>query len=442
MHEGIQVHRDRIPVPTSLTLGLVGLGIAVAILFGWKAALAFDLLLLIAAVLDGAIVFRQGEVALWRKCPDYISQGISQEINILIRNNGGRAVRIKVRDETPLEWEQAQVLKGVVPARSLLKLAYPVSPPERGVYRFGDIHLRVQGPLGLASGTIRFPAGEEVKVFPRLQLLRYADLVTYRRHSLQWGLMRARWRGEGREFEALREYVEGDDPRKIHWKATARLDRPIVQEFQPEKNQNVVMVLDAGRLMCGMSEGKTKLDHALDSTVQLAHAALAGGDQPGLLAFADQVISFVAPKRSPDQLQMILEATLSLQPRLVEPQYEQAFLWLRFKLRKRSLVVIFTDLLDEVASENLLNAVALLKPRHLPICIAIREAEWDLLMSRSPSRVQDVYERSVLHDSLRQRSKALKSLMQKGALAMDLPPSKLSFGTMERYLEVKRKGLL
>jgi uncharacterized protein (DUF58 family) len=139
---------------------------------------------------------------------------------------------------------------------------------------------------------------------------------------------------------------------------------------------------------------------------------------------------------------MILEATLSLQPRLVEPQYEQAFLWLRFKLRKRSLVVIFTDLLDEVASENLLNAVALLKPRHLPICIAIREAEWDLLMSRSPSRVQDVYERSVLHDSLRQRSKALKSLMQKGALAMDLPPSKLSFGTMERYLEVKRKGLL
>jgi uncharacterized protein (DUF58 family) len=415
---------------------------AVALLFGWKGALGFDLALLLGALLDSTIVFRNGEISAVRKCPDYVSQGISQEIEILLQNKGSQSRRVKVRDQTPLPWEPAPVLKDVIPGRSLLKLRYRVTPPERGVYKFGDIHVRVEGPLGLAARPIRAPVSEEVKVFPRLQPLRYPDLVSYRRTSRQWGLMRARWRGEGREFEALREYVEGDDPRKIHWKATARLDRPIVQEFQPEKNQNVIMVLDAGRLMCALSEGKTKLDHALDSSVQLAHAALAGGDQPGVLAFADQVISFVAPKRSPEQLQMILEATVSLKPRLVEPQYEQAFLWLRFRLRRRSLIVIFTDLLDEVASENLLDAVALLKPRHLPLCIAIRESEWDHLMSRPPSTVEDVYQRSVLQESLRQRNKALKSLLQKGSLALDLPPSKLSFGTMERYLEVKRKGLL
>jgi uncharacterized protein (DUF58 family) len=442
LQEGIQVHRDRIPIPTTLTVGLAGLGMAVALLFGWKGALGFDLALLLGALLDSTIFFRNAEISAVRKCPDYVSQGISQEIEILLRNKGEQSRRVKVRDQTPLAWEPAPALKGVVPGRSLLKLHYRATPPERGVYRFGDIHMRVEGRLGLAARPIRVSASEEVKVFPRLQPLRYPDLVSYRRTSRQWGLMRARWRGEGREFEALREYVEGDDPRKIHWKATARLDRPIVQEFQPEKNQNVVMVLDAGRLMCALSEGKTKLDHALDSSVQLAHAALAGGDQPGVLAFADQVISFVAPKRSPDQLQMILEATVSLKPLLVEPQYEQAFLWLRFRLRRRSLIVIFTDLLDEVASENLLDAVALLKPRHLPLCIAIRESEWDRLMSRSPSTVEGVYQRSVLLESLRQRNKALKSLLQKGSLALDLPPSKLSFGTLERYLEVKRKGLL
>ncbi len=442
VQEGIQVHRDRIPIPTTLTVGLAGLGMAVALFFGWKGALVFDLALFMGALLDSTVLFRHGDISAVRKCPDYLSQGISQEIEILLQNKGGQQRRVKVRDQTPLAWEPAPILKDVVPARSLLKLRYRVIPPERGVFKFGDIHVRVEGPLGLTAIPIGWSTSGEVKVFPKLRPLRYPDLVAYRRNSSQWGLTRARWRGEGREFEALREYVEGDDPRKIHWKATARLDRPIVQEFQPEKNQNVIMVLDAGRLMCALSEGKTKLDHALDSTVQLAHAALAGGDQPGVLAFADQVISFVAPKRSPDQLRTILEATASLHPRLVEPQYEQAFLWLRFQLRRRSLIVIFTDLLDEVASENLLDAVGLLKPRHLPLCIAIRESEWDLLMSHPPSRVKDVYQRAVLQESLRQRNKALKSLLQKGALAMDLPPSKLSSGTMERYLEVKRKGLL
>jgi uncharacterized protein (DUF58 family) len=203
-----------------------------------------------------------------------------------------------------------------------------------------------------------------------------------------------------------------------------------------------MILLDAGRLMGAESEGKTKLDHALEAAVRLAHTALAGGDQAGILAFADRVISFIPPKRTPEQLQFILEGTVCLRPLLVEPQYERALLLLRSRVRRRSLVVIYTDLLEEVASENLLTAVSLLRPLHLPLCIAVRESEWDELLSRPPSEVRGVYERAVLQELLRQRSKALGGLAQKGALAMDLPPSRLSIGTMERYLEVKRRGLL
>jgi len=236
--------------------------------------------------------------------------------------------------------------------------------------------------------------------------------------------------------------MEGDDPRKIHWKASARLDRPIVQEFQPERNQIVMILLDAGRLMSAVSEGKNKLDHALEAAIRLTQTALSGGDQAGVLAFADQVISFVPPKRTPEQLRMILEGTLSIQPSFVESRYEEAFLLLRARVRRRSLVVIFTDILDESASENLLEAVALLRPRHLPMCVAIRESEWDDMMKRPPSNLQEVYERSVLQESLRQRSRALRGLLQKGALAMDLPPARLSPGTLQRYCEVKQRGLL
>jgi uncharacterized protein (DUF58 family) len=434
--------QERIPVPTTLAVGLAAAGIGIAFVLGWKGALVLDLLLLLGCWTDFAFACQGRAVSAKRRLPDYLSQETEGEVGIILLNEGNRPSRVQMRDTPPLEWEKAPIVSGTIPAGSSVTFSYKVFPRKRGIYRFGDIHLRVKGPFGLSVREVHLPSSVQVKVFPNLRAFRSPDLVSYRRAARERGSMRARWRGEGREFEALRDYTEGDDPRKIHWKASARLDRPIVQEFRPERNQNVILALDASRLMCALSGGKTKLDHALESAVQLAHAAMAGGDQPGIFAFSNQVIFFIPPKRSPDQLRRILEKTVSLEPRFVEPRYEEAFLWLRFRLRRRSLIVIFTDLLDEVASENLLEAVALLRARHLPLCVAVRESEWDRVMNQAPSTPYDVYERSVLQQSLRQRRKALGVLVQKGSLVTDLPPSRLSQGILERYRDVKRRGLL
>lgn len=440
--EQVRSFLEEIPLPTMLTLCFVALGIAAASFWDWEVVVALDFGILLLCGLDYTMTLKGGNIEAERVCPPHFSSDIEYDIEIVLRNTGPANRKVQVRDQTPKEWEPAPVLKAVVPGRSSLSLDYRLTPFQRGEYGFGDLFLRVEGPLGLMLTPIRLRAAREVKVYPRLQPLRYADLATYRRVAYKWGLRPTKWRGEGREFESLREYVEGDDPRKIHWKATARSDRPIVQQYQTEKNQIVMILLDVGRLMSAESEGKTKLDHALEAAVHLAHTVLSGGDQAGILAFADRVISFIPPRGTPEQLQLILDGTISLRPALVEPQYEQALLWLRSQVRRRSLVVIYTDLLDEVASENLLAAVSLLRPLHLPLCVAIRESEWDELLARPPSKVQGVYERAVLQELLRQRSKALGGLVQKGALVMDLPPSKLSIGTMERYLEVKRRGLL
>jgi len=442
--EGRQINalQERIPVPTTLTVWLAATGIPIVFLLGWEGALILDLLLFLGCCLDFVSVCRGSALTAQRRFPDYISQGTAQEVRIILLNEGNRPCRVQAKDNPPLEWEKAPILAGAVPAKSSVSFSYKVFPPKRGVFRFGDIHLRVTGPLGLGAREVRLTSSVQVKVFPTLRAFRYPDLISYRRTARERGSLRAKWRGEGREFESLRDYMEGDDPRKIHWKASARLDRPIVQEFRPERNQNLILALDASRLMCSLSEGKTKLDHALESAVQLAHAAMAGGDQPGIFAFSNQVIFFIPPKRSPDQLKRILEKSVSLEPRFVEPRYEEAFLWLQFRLRRRSLIVIFTDLLDEVASENLLDAVALLRARHLPLCVAIRESEWDRFLNQPPSTPYEVYERSVLQESLRQRRKALGVLLQKGSLVTDLSPSHLSLGILERYLDVKRRGLL
>jgi uncharacterized protein (DUF58 family) len=203
-----------------------------------------------------------------------------------------------------------------------------------------------------------------------------------------------------------------------------------------------MILLDAGRLMGAVSQGKTKLDHALEAAVHLAHAALAAGDRVGILAFADGIKGFVPPAKGRDQMQRILDAVLELKPSVAEPHYEGAALWLKTRVTRRSLAVIFTDLLDEVASETLVGSVALLRSRHLPVCVALREAEWSEIMEAPPDRPSGLYERAVLHSLLQQRGKAMAHIVQRGGLALDLTPSELSAGALRQYLEVKRRGLL
>ena len=432
----------RAPLPAAGALWAAAAGIVIAFVLHWKGMILWDLGIFLLCCIDYGLSFRGKEIEAKRRSPRHLLRKAAQEIEIVLSNWADFPKNIKVRDQTPSGWEAAPVLASMVPARSEVVLRYPVTPPERGVYGFGDLDARVEGPLRLIQRPLRVPAAEEIRVLPCLQTLRYADLIAYRRRARHWGLRQIKWREKGRDFESLREYMEGDDPRHIHWKASARLDRPIVQEFQPEKNQIVMIAVDAGRLMGAVSEGKKKLDHALEASAQLAHAALAGGDQVGFLAFSDKILLFIPPKKTHGQLQVILEGTVSIHSTMVEPRYEEAFLWFRSQVRRRSLVVIFTDLMDELASDNLLDAVALLRPRHLPLCMAIRDSEWDDLMSRPPTNATDVYERSVLQETIRQRRKAIGKLQRKGAIAMDLPPSRLSSNAMEHYLDVKRRGLL
>jgi uncharacterized protein (DUF58 family) len=432
-----------LPLPTIRTVGLTALGVIPAVLWQWEGALMWNLGLLCLWGADLLLAPRGGVIRVRRVCAQHLSQGIPAEVEIHLRNDGGRRSLVAVRDQTPPEWKAAPVMVAGLAPRSETTLRYGISPPRRGTYCFGEVWIRARGPLGLAmtpaaGGICR----DTVRVYPPLRPHGRADLAAYRRTARSRGLRPSRWREAGWEFESLREYVDGDDPRKIHWKATARFDRPIVQQQQAQRNQIVMIMLDAGRLMAAVSQGRSKLDHALEAAVHLTHAALWGGDRVGLLAFSNEVLSYVPPRRSRDQLRRILDSVGDLEPRMVEPRYEAAVMSLRARLRRRSLVVIFTDLLDEVASEALLSSVGLLRPRHLPLCVAVGESEWSEMMASPPQRAVEVYRRVALYALMRQRGRALAGLIRKGALAVDVPPAALTPATIERYLEVKRRGLL
>lgn len=251
-----------------------------------------------------------------------------------------------------------------------------------------------------------------------------------------------RFKGQGREFESLREFVNGDEIHHISWPATARRGKLITREYTVERSQNVMVMLDTGRLMTARIGELTKLDHAINAALSIAYVALAGGDNVGLLTFGRRVRTYLPPSHKRDQLSKVLEALYAIEPGMIEPSYARAFNYLGANCRRRSLVVILTDLVDEEASAELLAYTRLLIPRHLPLIVTIGDSDLRSLVSSAPQTVADVYRQSVAEELLRQREKALRRITHAGGLALDVPVGRLSFELVNKYLEVKERGML
>jgi uncharacterized protein (DUF58 family) len=255
----------------------------------------------------------------------------------------------------------------------------------------------------------------------------------------------ARLRGGDNEFERLREYRRSDDFRAIDWKATARRQRLIAREYQQERNQTVMCLLDGGRLMTAESAGLTHFDHALNATLMMAHVASRGGDQVGLLAFDAAVRTYVAPTGGKHAPQRVLEASYDLHPALVEPDFEAAFGHLARRLRKRALVVLFTQIVDDVSGAAVLRLVRGLPGRHLPLVVLFRDPDLDRLAE--PVRpdapdAPDLYTRAAAAELLDLRERLVRDLKAGGALVLHVAPRELTPALVNRYLSIKAQHLL
>ncbi|HYE75357.1 MAG TPA: DUF58 domain-containing protein, partial [Blastocatellia bacterium] len=259
---------------------------------------------------------------------------------------------------------------------------------------------------------------------------------------LQMGIRRTRLRGQGREFESLRDYVRGDALRHISWTATARRGKLVTRQYQAERNQNIVVLLDAGRLMTSRIDHLSKLDHAINAALAMGYVAVRGGDNIGLLVFTREVNTYLAPERSHTQINAMLEALYNVKAQMVEPSYTRAFQYFMRNCKRRSLVVILTDLIDREASAELLAHTATLIPRHLPLIVTIADKDLRSLAAGIPHNATDVYRQSVAEELLQQREEALARITELGGLALDVPAGQLSFQLVNKYLEVKARGLL
>lgn len=399
----------------------------------------YDTLLLIATGWDGTR-HQTHRVTVKREPLDRLSIGRENTVRLTIQTSK-RPAMLQVRDFYPEEFYVSNnVLSVALPANHTEELTYTVFPLKRGEYTWGDIQVRQLGAWGLAWQDWKVPQSQKVAVYPDLIGLRSLSI----RLTLQTtgNIRRARRLGMGTEFTELRDYVTGDDPRFIDWKATARRDRVLVRVLEPEQEQTLMILLDQGRLMTAQVNGLTRFDWGLNAALSLAMAGLQRGDRVGIGVFDRQMQIWIPPERGQSQLPKILERLTPLQPALLEPDYVNAVTTVATRQTRRALVVLITDVIDATASIELLAAMGRLSPRHLPFCVTLRDPQIDQQANTLTTDVAATYARAIALDLLNQRQLALAKLKQKGVLILDAPADRISEELVDRYLQLKARNQL
>ncbi len=421
---------------------LLALGIAASIVPDWQplwpiaaAALA------IVALLDAAAAMRLPVPDVSRRIPTSLALGVRTEVVLRVANRSRARLRGRIHDSHPAAFESEGLPQPLALAPlGWQELRYQVRPLSRGPARFERAELRLRSPLALWE--VRQRCGEDTQalVFPNFRALaRYTLLATDNRLS-QIGVLQVRRRGEGTEFHQLREYRQGDSPRAIDWKATSRTGKLISREYEDEKDQRVLLVLDCGRRMAAKDDALSHFDHALNASLLLAHVAVRQGDAVGVLTMAGEQ-RFIAPRKSAAALQAILNHVYDIEPTLAVPDYHRAAQEVMRRMPRRALVIFVTNLRDE-DDDTLLPALAMLRTRHLVVLASLRES----IIARALSARVDSFDRAVTHaaaaDYLALRERAFRRIGAAGAVCLDVEPQELAISLVNRYLELKRGGRL
>jgi uncharacterized protein (DUF58 family) len=408
----------------------------------WALVLLIDAVLAVAAAID-FMVARRAALTVRRLLPPRFQVGVAAQVELELLHPGGRRLRVELKDDAPDDFAALPAqLEVSVSAKSRAKVHYDVTPSKRGRFVFGDLALRVHGPLGLIAHERQLLARTEVSVFPDMRgasRLLLGDAVL---DFVNLGLRQLRRDGQGSEFARLRDYTQGDSVRDVDWKATARRTRPVTRVMEAERSQTVLIGVDAGRSMAAMVDGLTKLDHAVNAALFLAFVAVRNGDRVGLVIFADGVKSYLAPATGRAQYRKIVDALYTATPYLTYVDYLALFKELNVRLVKRSLLCVFTDFIDEDQASTMVDPLRRLAKRHVPLCLSVRDAALARLLQTPPADAEIAFQHAVASELLMDREAMKRKVGQDGVTVIDVEADQLSLAAVNKYLEVKSRGVL
>ena len=430
-------------------MAMVALPLFLALWIGalvWVAAALF-VGSIVLIVLDSRTVPPASVIRVAREHEPRLSVGTENPVRLKVGIAHGRLTPlvVRVREEppphcamTPGPFFTAILPPGGEPD----ELMYTLRPGARGQYAFGPITLRIPGVRNLVVRQRTVARDDPVRVYPNIRAIRTHDLAARRFLRTTSGLRRTRRPGEGTEFERLREYTPDDEYRRIDWKATARRGKPIARTFEAERAWNVVLLLDAGRLMGAPVGDLTKLDVAVNAALLVAHIGARQGDRIGLLAFADRVEAYVPPASGPRQEGVLLESLYAIRAQPTATDYREAFRALAAHRPQRSLVILLTDITDASTPRTLVATLAAAAAHDRVVVVTLRDPELDMLAQRPPANPDAIYTRVAAERLGRERALLLATIAGRGIETLDVPADRLSAALIDTYLDLKQHAPL
>jgi uncharacterized protein (DUF58 family) len=426
-----------------VVLALTSVVVIVAALGSGLSVVLVNVAVLAAAAADLAMAPSPGTVGVTRLLPAALTIGAEGEVAWRVRNPASRRLLVEVADElAPSLGAGTRRVRLRLAPRATVTVRTRLVPARRGRFEPVEVVVRTYGPLGLAARQGRRDLPGLLRVYPPFRSRKEAELRIERARILEVGLRSAQGRGGGTEFENLREYSVDDEFRRIDWSATARTGKAIVRTYRAERNQTVLMLLDAGRVMAGRVADVPRLEHAMDAAMMLTAVATGLGDRVGLVTFDRDVRAIVPPARGSGQLARVTEAMYDLEPRLVESDYRGAFAQTLSRYRRRALLVVLTELTDEAVSETLLPALPLLCARHVVVVASVTDPDVSKWSTAVPTEAATAYRQAAALAALERRAGTGWQLHALGATVVDAPPGALAARLADVYLHVKAVGRL
>jgi len=371
------------------------------------------------------------------------SNGDTNPVSILVESGYGTDMRIRVLDELPVQFQKRDlVFAGAIPAWGRRDFEYNVRPVQRGVYRYGAVNVFAQSPLGLMERRFRLDQAKEVAVYPSYLQLRKYELLAISNKLTLAGVKKIRRIAQHAEFERIKEYVSGDDRRTVNWKATARRGRLMVNQFQDERAQQVFAVIDSGRVMKMPFEGLSLLDYAINAALVISSIAMRKEDKAGLITFSDRVLDILPASRQRGQMQKILRTLYAQGTDHRETDMESLYVTIRREVHQRSLLLLFTNYESVNAMQRQLPYLQRLGRQHLVVPIFFLNTELDADLKSLARDTEEVYVRTITEKTVFEKRLIARELERHGLPAILCRPQDLTVSVINKYLEIKARGLL
>jgi uncharacterized protein (DUF58 family) len=402
------------------------------------------LMIAIFVGLDLFILFKTKEgITASRKTPDKFSNGDQNPVFLSIQNHYGYQVDLEIIDEVPLQFQLRDLLfKLKIPKDEERELKYLLKPVTRGEYEFGALNIYVSGFLGLAKRQYQFNDHAVVPTYPSYMQMRKYQLMAISNRLTEVGVKKIRRLGHTTEFEQIKEYVRGDDYRTVNWKATARSGKLMVNQYIDEKAQNVYCLIDKSRVMKMPFEGMTLLDYAINASLVLSNIAIYKQDKGGLITFSKKVNSCVPASSKVTQMNLIMEVLYKESTRFLEADYARLYAFVKRKISHRSLLILFTNFESVNAMRRQLPFLKKLAKQHLLLVIFFENTELRDLLESSPQKTEDIYIKTIGENFAFEKKQIVLELEQHGIISILTPPSQLTVNTVNKYLELKSRGMI